>query len=64
MVVDAKVSLTAYERYANEEDEDLKNNHLKEHVRSIKKHVEDLSGKNYHDLLGIDSPDFVLLFTP
>ena len=64
MVVDAKVSLTAYERYANEEDEDLKNNHLKEHVRSIKKHVEDLSGKNYHDLLGIDSPDFVLLFIP
>lgn len=64
MVVDAKVSLTAYERYANEEDEDLKNNHLKEHVRSIKKHVEDLSGKNYHDLLGIDSPDFVLLFNP
>lgn len=64
MVVDAKVSLTAYERYANEEDEDLKNNHLKEHVRSIKKHVEDLSGKNYHDLLGIDSPVLYYYLSP
>lgn len=64
MVVDSKVSLTAYERYANEEDETLKSNHLKEHIASIKRHVDQLSDKNYHDLYQMESPDFVLLFIP
>ncbi|MFN4197547.1 MAG: DNA recombination protein RmuC [Flavobacterium sp.] len=64
MVVDSKVSLTAYERYANEEDEVLKSNHLKEHIASIKRHVDQLSDKNYHDLYQMESPDFVLLFIP
>ncbi|ESU22846.1 DNA recombination protein RmuC [Flavobacterium enshiense DK69] len=64
MIVDSKVSLTAYERYINEEDEDTKVSFLKEHVNSIKRHVEQLSGKNYQDLYQIESPDFVLLFIP
>jgi DNA recombination protein RmuC len=64
MVVDSKVSLTAYEKYSNEEDELLKNGFLKEHVASIKRHVEQLGNKNYHDLYQIESPDFVLLFIP
>ncbi len=64
MIVDSKVSLTAYEKYINEEDEILKNNYLKEHVNSIKRHVEQLGDKNYHDLYQIESPDFVLLFIP
>lgn len=64
MIVDSKVSLTAYERYINEEDENEKASFLKEHVNSIKRHVEQLSGKNYHDLYQIESPDFVLLFIP
>lgn len=64
MVVDSKVSLTAYERYANEEDEVLKSNHLKEHIASIKRHVDQLSDKNYQDLYQMESPDFVLLFIP
>ena len=64
MVVDSKVSLTAYEKYINEEDEALRVNYLKEHVNSIKRHVDQLGEKNYHDLYQIESPDFVLLFIP
>lgn len=64
MVVDSKVSLTGYERYINEEDEVLKVTYLKEHVNSIKRHVEQLNAKNYHDIYQMESPDFVLLFIP
>ncbi|WP_310379291.1 DNA recombination protein RmuC [Flavobacterium sp.] len=64
MIVDSKVSLTAYEKYINEEDDNLKNSYLKEHVNSIKRHVEQLGEKNYQDLYHIESPDFVLLFIP
>lgn len=64
MVVDSKVSLTAYEKYVNESDDDEKGTHLKEHINSIKRHVEQLGNKNYHDLYQMESPDFVLLFIP
>jgi DNA recombination protein RmuC len=64
MIVDSKVSLTAYEKFINEEDATLKIGFLKEHVNSIKRHVEQLGEKNYHDLYQIESPDFVLLFIP
>ena len=56
--------MTAYEKYINEEDDDAKTGFLKEHVNSIKRHVEQLGGKNYQDLYQIESPDFVLLFIP
>ena len=64
MIVDSKVSLTAYEKFINEEDDSLKNGYLKEHVSSIKRHVEQLGDKNYQDLYQIESPNFVLLFIP
>lgn len=64
MIVDSKVSLTAYEKYSNEEEEESKIVYLKEHVNSIKRHVEQLGNKNYQDLYQIESPDFVLLFIP
>ena len=64
MIVDSKVTLTAYERYINEEDDDLKAQFLKEHVNAIKRHVDQLGDKNYQDLYQIESPDFVLLFIP
>ncbi|MBC5841253.1 MAG: DNA recombination protein RmuC [Flavobacteriaceae bacterium] len=64
MIVDSKVSLTAYEKYINEEDDEIKISYLKEHVNSIKRHVEQLGNKNYQDLYQIESPDFVLLFIP
>ena len=64
MIIDSKVTLTAYERFINEEDDSLKNQHLKEHVVSINRHVEQLGNKNYQDLYHMESPDFVLLFIP
>jgi DNA recombination protein RmuC len=64
MIVDSKVTLTSYERYINEDDDNLKAQHLKDHVLSINRHVEQLSNKNYQDLYEIESPDFVLLFIP
>jgi DNA recombination protein RmuC len=64
MIVDSKVTLTAYERYINEEDDAAKEQHLKDHVTSLKRHVEQLGDKNYQDLYHMESPDFVLLFIP
>ena len=64
MIVDSKVSLVAYERYINEEEDSLKNQYLKEHLNSLKRHIEQLSDKKYEDLYQIESPDFVLLFIP
>ncbi len=64
MIIDSKVTLTAYERYINEEDDHLKNQYLKEHIVSINRHVEQLGNKNYQDLYHMESPDFVLLFIP
>lgn len=63
MIIDAKVSLVDYERYVNA-DELERPIHLKAHLNSIKKHIEQLSAKNYQDLYDIESPDFVLMFIP
>ncbi|OCK42328.1 DNA polymerase V [Tenacibaculum soleae] len=64
MIVDSKVSLTAYEQFVNTDDTQEKERFLKEHVNSLKRHVEQLSEKKYEDLYKIASPDFVLLFVP
>ncbi|MFD0991920.1 DNA recombination protein RmuC [Tenacibaculum geojense] len=64
MVVDSKVSLTAYEQFVNTEDDSQRELFLKEHVNSLKRHVEQLSEKKYEDIYKIESPDFVLLFVP
>ena len=64
MIVDSKVSLVAYEKLINEDSDILKIDFLREHVNSIKRHVEQLGNKNYQDLYQIESPDFVLLFIP
>ncbi|WP_459742631.1 DNA recombination protein RmuC [Polaribacter sp. OB-PA-B3] len=64
MIIDSKVSLVAYEQHVNEEDENLKQTFLNEHVNSLKRHISQLSDKKYEDLYKIESPDFVLLFIP
>jgi DNA recombination protein RmuC len=64
MIIDSKVSLTAYEQYINADDESEKEQAIKEHVNSLKRHIEQLSEKNYQDIYQIESPDFVLLFVP
>ena len=63
MIIDSKVSLTDYERFVNADDDD-KPQYLKAHVNSVRKHVDQLSEKNYQDLYDIESPDFVLMFIP
>ncbi len=64
IVIDSKVSLVAYEKLTSSEDEDLKQQFLKEHILSLRKHVKELSEKNYSQAVGINSPDFVLMFVP
>lgn len=60
LIIDSKVSLTAYERYMNEgQEEDL--SHF---LDSLYAHVNGLSGKNYHALDRVVSPDYVMLFVP
>lgn len=64
MIVDSKVSLVAYERYINEVDESERSTHLKNHLISVRKRVNELGEKKYHQLYDMESPDFVLLFIP
>lgn len=64
LVVDSKVSLVAYEQYINTTEKQEQNKFLQEHILSIKRHIENLSDKNYHELYKGTSPDFVLLFIP
>lgn len=64
MIIDSKVSLTAYEKIIGSEDEIDKNKFIKEHLISLNRHIEQLSAKKYSELYQIESPDFVLLFIP
>lgn len=64
IIIDAKVSLLAYERLLSAENDEDRELFIKQHLLSIKTHIQGLSGKNYHDLYQINSPDFVLLFMP
>jgi len=64
LIVDAKLSLTAYERAINADTEEDRQLFLKQHVQSLENHVRELSAKDYHNLYGIQSPDFVMLFVP
>ncbi|CAG8867367.1 hypothetical protein PS627_02452 [Pseudomonas fluorescens] len=64
VVVDAKVSLTAYQQYVSDPDSQAAQTALKQHVLSLRNHVKGLSGKDYSRLDGLHSLDFVLLFVP
>lgn len=64
LIVDAKVSLTAYEQYANAETELQRDAAVKRHLESVRNHIRELSEKNYQQLYGLKSLDFVLMFIP
>lgn len=64
IIIDSKVSLTAYERFSSLELENEKTANLKLHINSIRAHVKGLSEKSYQNLYGIEGLDFVLLFIP
>ena len=62
IIIDSKVSLNAYQNYANSEDDQERERYLKEHVISLRNHIRQLSEKNYSSGKAVNSPDFVLLF--
>ncbi|TNF04353.1 MAG: DNA recombination protein RmuC [Gammaproteobacteria bacterium] len=64
IVIDAKVSLTDYERYCRAEEPEEKQRYLKQHISSIRTHITGLSRKSYEQLEGVNSLDFVLIFVP
>jgi len=64
VVIDSKVSLTAYERFASADRKEEQDSALRDHLISIKNHVNELSSKNYQDLYQLKSLDFVMMFLP
>jgi DNA recombination protein RmuC len=64
IVIDSKVSLTAYEKYCSAHTDEKREKRLKEHVISIRTHIKELSNKRYEELEGISTLDFVLMFLP
>ncbi len=64
MVIDSKVSLTAYEQYTSSDDDASRMRCLSDHVLSVKNHIKRLSPKEYQNLYGLQSLDFVLMFVP
>lgn len=64
IVVDAKVTLNAYEEYVNFEDDGEREAALKRHLDAVRGHIKGLSDKNYQDIHGVKSLDFVLMFVP
>jgi DNA recombination protein RmuC len=64
IIIDSKVSLVAYDKFVNAENEDARPKFLKAHIDSLKGHVKLLSEKNYFSSLEFNTPDFVLMFVP
>jgi len=64
IIIDSKVSLTAYNQLVNAEEAEESERNLTAHLLSLKKHIDSLAAKNYHDLYRIESPDFVMMFVP
>jgi DNA recombination protein RmuC len=64
LVIDSKVSLRAYEESINAPDETARQERLRQHIESMRKHFKELGAKRYQDIHGINSPDFVLMYVP
>jgi DNA recombination protein RmuC len=64
IVIDSKVSLNAYVNYFNADSPEKKREFLKQHLRSLATHIDELSDKNYQSLAGLSTPDFVFMFMP
>ncbi|HEX4031757.1 MAG TPA: DNA recombination protein RmuC [Terracidiphilus sp.] len=64
LIIDSKVSLNAYNASVNAESEPVRAEALKKHLQSLRNHCNELAGRNYHTLYGIQSPDFVVMFVP
>ncbi|MDR3256679.1 MAG: DNA recombination protein RmuC [Endomicrobium sp.] len=64
IVIDAKTSLSAYEKYYNSQNASDKKTYLKEHSASVKRHIDELAQKDYINLSELNQPEYVLMFIP
>jgi DNA recombination protein RmuC len=64
LIIDAKVSLSAYTRYVNSEDDQERAHSIKEHVKAFSDRIQELSDREYYKLKGINSPEMVFMFVP
>ncbi len=64
VVIDSKVTLVAYERYFNSDNEIDRKKAMSEHITAVRNHLKQLSQKDYHKLIGINSLDYILMFIP
>jgi len=64
LVIDSKVSLNSYTEYCNTDDEEIRRQSLKQHLVSVRSHLKELAAREYQDLYGLKSLDFVLMFVP
>ncbi|AMQ92856.1 recombinase RmuC [Aggregatibacter actinomycetemcomitans] len=62
LIIDSKMSLNAYESAVSSEDEMERQAFLHEHIKALRNHIDDLSRKDYSNLIGVRSPNFVLMF--
>ncbi|MEX2367320.1 MAG: DNA recombination protein RmuC, partial [Pseudohongiellaceae bacterium] len=64
IIIDSKVSLLAYEKYASADAENDRSTFLKQHIQSLRSHIKALAAKDYHSLENVRSLDFVMMFLP
>ena len=64
IIIDAKTSLRAYEQYVSAKDEDQKHHFANQHLASMRKHIRELSDKDYTGLKGVETLDFIFMFVP
>jgi DNA recombination protein RmuC len=64
LIVDSKVSLTAYNAYTKADNPESQDQELRNHLRSVRQHVKELSSKSYDYITGLKGPDFVIMFVP
>jgi len=64
IIIDSKVSLVAYEKYVNSDNEEEKKQFLKEHIASVRIHIKELADKDYINSLGLENPEYILMFVP
>jgi len=64
LVIDAKVSLNAYTRYVNSENDIERQQAIKEHVSAVANRIQELSNRSYFDLPGLNTPEIVFMFIP
>lgn len=64
IIIDSKVSLVAFEKFVNAVNEEEKTKYIKEHIDSVRKHIKDLASKDYINNLGLETPEYLLMFIP